>query len=218
MADNLTVTPGSGANIAADEISGTLHQRVKHSLGADGSATDAEGGAGNVNAGTQRVTLANDDPLVTRVGEVQVSPTTNTLLDRVKALLTGIILAAGTNIIGGARDAGPTWTTLWGVSGAPFTSANQSGSAASVTDAPTSGQKIVLDDLLISVDVAMAVTLKCETTGAVILGPVYLPANGTLIWCSRGKGKKLATADKKLQVQTSVSGNIMVDAGYHSEA
>ena len=33
-------------------------------------------------------------------GEVQASPTTYTLLDRLKALLTGIVLAAGTAIIG----------------------------------------------------------------------------------------------------------------------
>jgi len=33
-------------------------------------------------------------------GEVKASPTSNTLLDRVKALLTGIVLAAGTAVIG----------------------------------------------------------------------------------------------------------------------
>lgn len=35
-----------------------------------------------------------------RLGEVQATPTANTLLDRVKALLTGIVLAAGSNLIG----------------------------------------------------------------------------------------------------------------------
>lgn len=34
------------------------------------------------------------------IGEVQASPTSNTLLDRLKALLTGIVLAAGTAAIG----------------------------------------------------------------------------------------------------------------------
>lgn len=38
--------------------------------------------------------------LLARVGEVQASPTANTLLDRLKALLTGIVLAAGSNNIG----------------------------------------------------------------------------------------------------------------------
>ncbi len=46
------------------------------------------------------VVLASDDDLLTKVGEVQASPTANTVLDRLKALLTGIILAAGENFIG----------------------------------------------------------------------------------------------------------------------
>lgn len=38
--------------------------------------------------------------LDTKTGEVQANPTANTLLGRLKDLLTGIILAAGTNLIG----------------------------------------------------------------------------------------------------------------------
>jgi hypothetical protein len=37
MADNLDVTPGTGATVAADEIAGALHQRVKITVGADGT-------------------------------------------------------------------------------------------------------------------------------------------------------------------------------------
>jgi hypothetical protein len=40
MADNVGYTPGTGATIAADDLSGVLYQRVKISEGADGSATD----------------------------------------------------------------------------------------------------------------------------------------------------------------------------------
>lgn len=40
MADNVGYTPGSGATVAADEIGGVLHQRVKIGVGADGTATD----------------------------------------------------------------------------------------------------------------------------------------------------------------------------------
>ncbi|MCA6263961.1 MAG: hypothetical protein IM647_05830 [Phenylobacterium sp.] len=40
MADNVGYTPGSGASIAADDIGGVLHQRVKIGVGADGSAVD----------------------------------------------------------------------------------------------------------------------------------------------------------------------------------
>lgn len=40
MADNVAITSGSGTNIAADEVSSAFYQRIKRSVGADGSATD----------------------------------------------------------------------------------------------------------------------------------------------------------------------------------
>ena len=40
MADNVGYTPGSGALVAADDIAGVLHQRVKIGVGADGTAVD----------------------------------------------------------------------------------------------------------------------------------------------------------------------------------
>lgn len=120
----------------------------------------------------------------------------------------------GGNLI--TKDNGPNWTSVLGVSGERFTSANQSGAAASVTDAPTSGQKLVIDDLEVAVDTAMRVDIKEETSGKVLFSRM-LPANSTYGGAFRGK-VKLATADKKLQVQTSASGNVYVTAIYHSEA
>jgi hypothetical protein len=40
MADNVGYTPGTGALVAADEIGGVLHQRVKLGVGDDGVAVD----------------------------------------------------------------------------------------------------------------------------------------------------------------------------------
>jgi hypothetical protein len=40
MADNVGYTPGTGATIAADEIGGVLHQRIKVGVGGDGEAVD----------------------------------------------------------------------------------------------------------------------------------------------------------------------------------
>lgn len=40
MADNVGYTPGTGATVAADEIGGVLHQRVKIGVGVDGTAVD----------------------------------------------------------------------------------------------------------------------------------------------------------------------------------
>jgi hypothetical protein len=45
MADFVPVTPGSGASIAADDIGGVHHQRVKIGVGADGTAVDMISGA-----------------------------------------------------------------------------------------------------------------------------------------------------------------------------
>lgn len=56
MPDNIGYTPGAGATIAADDIGGALHQRVKMVLGADG-VTDGD------------VSLANPMP-VQGVGEL----------------------------------------------------------------------------------------------------------------------------------------------------
>jgi len=64
LADNVAITAGTGTNVAADDIAGVYYQRVKLSLGADGTANDASAGAGAVGTGTQRVTLASDDPAV----------------------------------------------------------------------------------------------------------------------------------------------------------
>lgn len=47
MADNVGYTPGTGATIAADDIGGVLYQRMKLSLGTDGTATDAPGDGTN---------------------------------------------------------------------------------------------------------------------------------------------------------------------------
>lgn len=40
MADNVGYTPGTGALVAADDIAGVLHQRVKIGVGSDGTAVD----------------------------------------------------------------------------------------------------------------------------------------------------------------------------------
>jgi hypothetical protein len=56
MADNVGYTPGTGATVAADEIGGVLHQRVKLGIGDDGTAID--------------VSEANPMPVTLTQGEV----------------------------------------------------------------------------------------------------------------------------------------------------
>jgi len=63
MADNVAITPGTGATVAADDISGVLHQRVKISVGADGAAADLAFGQGDM-AASLPVTIASDQSAV----------------------------------------------------------------------------------------------------------------------------------------------------------
>lgn len=85
MADNVGYTPGSGATVAADDIGGVLHQRVKLSLGTDGNATDAPGN------GTDGL-------------HVKVTNTSVTVAQPTAANLNATAaLAAGTNYVGRVR-------------------------------------------------------------------------------------------------------------------
>lgn len=120
-----------------------------------------------------------------------------------------------TIVDGDTGDDGPAWNTVYGVSGARFTSANQSASPANVTDAPTAGSKLVITDIIFSVDTAMRVDFKEETSGTVFFS-IYMGANSAGQITPRSE-LKLPTADKRLQVQTSGAGNITVTAFYYSE-
>lgn len=66
MADNVNITQGTGTIIAADDIAGVLHQRMKISQGADGAAVDVSSAAPlNV---TLANTGANATPIVVDLG------------------------------------------------------------------------------------------------------------------------------------------------------
>ena len=138
------------------------------------------------------------------------------LLKRMAAGILLQALPAGTAAIGSVKDNGPAWTTVRGVAGVPVNSADMT-TAAAVTAAPTSGQKLVIDDILVSTDTEMSVTFLEETSGTVIRGPIYLAANSTTQITLRGL-TKLPVADKKLMCDASAAGNITVEVGYHSEA
>lgn len=90
MADNVAITAGSGTSVAADDIASVFYQRVKLSLGADGTAVDAVAGAGAVGTGVQRMTLASDDPLVSLVG----APTVGTITSVASSATDVTILAS----------------------------------------------------------------------------------------------------------------------------
>ena len=128
-----------------------------------------------------------------------------------KVILTKWIFGLDATLQPATKDAGPQWTTV----STNTLSADATGVVA-VTAAPTSGQKICIDDIMVSVDTAMSVLFEEETSGTDIM-KFYMAANSSIQITPRGK-IKLPTADKKLTVDTSVAGNISVTVSYHSEA
>lgn len=100
MADNVGYTPGAGATIAADDVGGVLHQRVKVAVGGDGVAADLASGAGAVSAAVPRVTLASDDPAVAAIGAkadaAVIDPSVAaSMISLLKGLISGLPFAAG---------------------------------------------------------------------------------------------------------------------------
>lgn len=109
------------------------------------------------------------------------------------------------------KDAGPDWKTSRKI----VNSADMT-SLTDITDAPD--KKLVLTDLLISVDTAMNVTIKEETTGVILCGPIYLAANSTVQVTTRGEMSKTTTIGKKVQAIASAAGNITIEAWWYTEA
>lgn len=123
----------------------------------------------------------------------------------------GEALPAGSAVIGATQDAGPSWTSSY-----QFTASADMTGAADLTAAPTAGQKIVIDDIVVSAAVAMFISFLEETSGTEVLR-LYLPANGSAQITPRGK-LKLPVADKKLRGDASVAGAVAITVTYHSEA
>ena len=112
---------------------------------------------------------------------------------------------------GKTRDAGPDW-----ISSYTYTTSADMQTAADLTAAPTSGEYLVITDIILSSDTQMLFEFEEETSSTVI-GAVRLPADGTVQLTPRGTWK-LPVADKKLQGDASAAGNVYVTIFYHSEA
>jgi hypothetical protein len=108
-----------------------------------------------------------------------------------------------------AQDDGPSWTPVQ-----TTTNSADMSTAAAISAAPTAGQKVIADDVIIFSDTAMTFTLQEETTETV-LAKVYLAANGSAQITLRN-GLKVPTADKKLFGKASVAGNVSILVSQHS--
>jgi hypothetical protein len=162
-------------------------------------------GAVSVNnaGGAAAVNIQDGGNTITVDGTVAVTTVTT---------VTGITnaLPSGTNTIGATKDSGPNWTVV-----RTYTTSADMHVAAAITVAPTAGQKIIADDILISSDTAMLFDIEMESS-ANVLAAVRLPVNGTVQITLRD-GLKGDTADKKLYGKASVAGNVYITVCYHSE-
>lgn len=85
-----------------------------------------------------------------QIGEVQASPTANTLLDRLKALLTGIVLAAGENHVGEVGGNSTRITPSITVSTTAYAAGDSIGGKITLTGAlRAAGKGVVLTDIVI---------------------------------------------------------------------
>ena len=110
-------------------------------------------------------------------------------------------------------DEGVAWTPSVGVSGAAFKSADASTTVA-VTDAPTSGEHLVITDVTVSSAAAMLMELEEETSGDVIFS--LHVAQDSVHTIPIRSPIKLAVADKKLFLNTDTGGSVSVTAVYYS--
>lgn len=144
------------------------------------------------------VVIASDqDVLATAANQT----TANTSLSSVDTKLSGT---------GSIKDNGPAWTVV-----RTYTESADMTTAAAISAAPTSGQKVIGDDILVSSDTAMNFKIQMETSTNV-LAKVFIPANGTVPITLRDGIKGDAT-DKKLFGKASVAGNVAITVCQHSE-
>ena len=98
MSDNIGYTPGTGAIVAADNITGVLHQRVKLGVGGDGVAVD--------------VSTANPMP-VTAPGGIAVTGALTDAELRASAVPVSVPLAVSATILTLTTAAtGTNWTAF----------------------------------------------------------------------------------------------------------
>lgn len=131
------------------------------------------------------------------------------IYDKLESIYT--ILSGGLSQALSTKDAGPAQTIQRTYTYASALAATP----VSVTDVPTTGNKVVLTDLYISVDTACNIIVQMETS-ANVLASFFMAASSTVPATMRGflKGD---TNGKRIQVRSSVTTKCTVTAVYFYE-
>lgn len=105
MADNVSVTPGTGATIRTDEVGGVQYQVIKLAFGASGSATDVESSVGLPVAVIGDITLdgiadlATEASLQTIIGHIDGIETSLSSIDTKTPALGQALAAASVPVV-----------------------------------------------------------------------------------------------------------------------
>lgn len=152
MADNVAITPGTGATVAADDIGGVLYQRIKPVFGVDGSATDVS--ASNP--------LPVTGPLTDAELRATAVPVSGPLTDaQLRATAVPIADGGGSLTVDGTVTANPTRKAL------TFTTTTISTSGDNtIIAAPGAGQQTYIRTIQIQLEASTATTaiIKFGTT------------------------------------------------------
>jgi hypothetical protein len=189
LADNVAVTPGSGATFAADDVGGILHPRVKISIGADGTAADWPVGSGNQSA-VPRMTLATDSPGVIPLVAHDAADSGEPLKVGHKAIagMSGLTLVAAADRtdsyagLDGAQYVRPHCGLEDIVSGV---AAITDGSSTSVIASAGAGVKNYITSVIIANNSATAVTVDLRDGAAgSVKATLPVPANTSGVVCN----------------------------------
>jgi fibronectin-binding autotransporter adhesin len=187
MADNIDITPGSGATVATDEVAGRHIQIVKPAFGADGAATlvDASNGMPVAVVGTIDADVA---------GTVAVSGGTVNVgnLPATQIVTGGVVIGAGSAIIGTVAIAGASSVTLGAgsaqigtVNGSTVSLSGTSTISGAVTLAAGSSQIGTVNGSTVSLSGTSAIAGTVNLAGAIpagsnTIGTVSLATGGTV--------------------------------------
>jgi hypothetical protein len=153
-----------------------------------------------------------EDTFTRSIGEIEADPSDFTVLARLKSLITDIVLAAGSNIVGSVRDAGPHYTPT------PIHLVATDATDALDLTGSVVDQMTVIDDLVISVEADTEVQI-IEEDSLTIIAAFFLSASSPLPLINIKNGIRAEIAGKKLLVKTLAHDPAALRAvgSYHSE-
>ena len=210
MADNLEVTPGTGATVGADEIAGVKYQRVKLIVGADGT-NDGDVASGNPMPVSDAGGALTVDGTVT----ANLSATDNAVLDAIVAALPAALAANGGLKVEGV--AGGVAQPI-SVATVPSHAVTNAGTFATQVDGAALTALQLIDNLAVAVDgnylnvnANIAGTDMASGSGTATGAlRVELPTNGTGVIATVGAVTAITNA---LPAGTNAIGKLAANSG-----